>query len=333
MNLVKILGFLLVLLLILYLLGPRPSKPALRPVLPELPDDLRQLEALIRQNEEAIPDIKPDNASQIIWFDSSRTRTEYSLVYLPGFTASHVEAKPVNRDFAQRFGCNLYLPRLHSYGVQREDAMLDFHPDSLLASAAEALAVGKMLGEKVILMGGSTGATLALILAAEFPDIAGLILYAPNIALGDPNAWILSRPWGLQVMRLFSGGKYREYEASEEYKRYWITRYRVEAVVQLQKLLEESMVPETFEKVTQPLFMGYYFKNEEEKDEVVSVAAMREMFEQVGTSKEQKRSIAFPDVGDHVISSYLKSKDLESVRRATFQFAEEVLGLMPVDGK
>jgi hypothetical protein len=103
----------------------------------------------------------------------------------------------------------------------------------------------------------------------------------------------------------------------------------VEAVVRLQKMLEESMVPQTFEKVTQPLFMGYYYKNEAEKDEVVSVAAMREMFEQLGTAEEQKRSVAFPDVGDHIIASYLKSKDLESVRRETFRFAEEVLGLAP----
>ena len=36
-------------------------------------------------------------------------------------------------------------------------------------------------------MATSTGGTLALKLAAEYPDIAGLILLSPNIAINDPQ--------------------------------------------------------------------------------------------------------------------------------------------------
>jgi alpha-beta hydrolase superfamily lysophospholipase len=79
--------------------------------------------------------------------------------------------------------------------------------ENLWESAQQAYAIGKQLGNKVILMGTSTGGTLALQLAAAYPEIAGLVLYSPNIAINDPNAWILNNPWGLQIARLVKGSK------------------------------------------------------------------------------------------------------------------------------
>ena len=52
-------------------------------------------------------------------------------------------------------------------------------------------------------------------------------------------------------------------------------RYRLEAVVHMQKLLETAMIPETFAKVTVPVFSGYYYKDETAQDPTVSVAAMQ----------------------------------------------------------
>ena len=49
------------------------------------------------------------------------------------------------------------------------------------------------------------GGTLALKLAAEFPEIAGLVLLSPNISINDPNAWLLNNPWGLQIARMIKG--------------------------------------------------------------------------------------------------------------------------------
>ena len=55
---------------------------------------------------------------------------------------------------------------------------------------------------------------------------------------------------------------------------------------------------------------------------VVSVAAMLEMFEELGTSAAQKEKMAFPETGDHVMTSYLTSKDVESVTKETISFFE-----------
>ena len=68
-------------------------------------------------------------------------------------------------------------------------------------------------------------------------------------------------------------------------------------------------------------------KNEEKKDDVISIEAAKVFFEQASTPPGLKRMLAFPDVNTHVIPSRLLSKDLPEVREATYRFAEEVLGL------
>jgi hypothetical protein len=38
------------------------------------------------------------------------------------------------------------------------------------------------------------------------------VLLSPNIAINDPNAWLLNDHWGLQIARLVVGGKYIEFK-------------------------------------------------------------------------------------------------------------------------
>lgn len=327
----KIIGGLVALLLVVYLLGPKPAAPVLKAQLPTINTGLSELADSIRKAEMAIPNLKPNNEARIIWADSIPERTPYALVYLPGFTATFVEGDPVHRAFARRYGCNLYVPRWRDHGLDVEDKLLHYHPDSVLETAAHALAVGKRIGEKVILMSTSTGGTLSLLLAAQAPEsVDGVIAFSPNIEIKSSSAKMLTRPWGLQIARQMLGGKYRFFEAEEEFTKYWYNHYRIEGLVQLQNLVEHSMTPETFGAVTDPLFLGYYYKDEKVQDQVVSVPAMLEMYEQLGTPDTLKQKVAFPNVANHALASYVGSKDLESVQQAVFRFAEEVLELQPV---
>jgi len=119
-----------------------------------------------------------------------------------------MEGDPVHRDIAKFFGCNLYLARLAQHGIDTTDALINMTADNLWESAKQAYAIGKKLGKKVILMGTSTGGTLALQLAATYPEVSGLVLYSPNIAIKDPNAWLLNNPWGLSIARMVKGSQY-----------------------------------------------------------------------------------------------------------------------------
>lgn len=99
----------------------------------------------------------------------------------------------------------------------------------------------------------------------------------------------------------------------------------MEATVQLEELLESTMKASTFHKVTQPTLLLYYFKDEDHQDEVVKVSAMKRMFNQLGTPAALKRQVPIPNAGDHVLGSYVKSKDIATVQAECEKFAIEVL--------
>lgn len=329
MKFFKWLGIIVLLLIVVYFLGPQPPSPKYAKELPEIPADPALLEKYIFDHE-SVHKIKPENEARIVWFnDSIKQKTEYAVVYLHGFSASQEEGDPVHTQFAKTFGCNLYLSRLAEHGVDTIDAMINLTADKLWNSAKEAYAIGKQLGNKVIIIGTSTGGTLALKLAAEYHDIAGLILLSPNIAINDPNAWVLNNHWGLQAARLIKG----KYNTSEDttaiYKKYWYHKYRMESTVELEELLETSMKASVFEKIKQPVLLLYYYKDEEHQDDVVKVSAMKRMFRQLGTPDSLKREIATANTGDHVIGSYIKSKDLKTVEDECIKFGKEILKLTP----
>lgn len=312
-----------------YWAGPAPKTPVYQTQLPVVPSGSADLEAHIRDRE-SVHRLKADNEARIVWFnDSVRKPTDYALIYLHGFSASQFEGAPVHRNIAQHIGANLYLSRLAGHGLDTSDPLADLSAEAYWQSACEALAIGRQLGKKVILMGTSTGATQAIQLAAAFPDaVAGLILYSPNIAINDPNAWLLNNPWGLQLARVVTGGHYRQGgDERAQYKQYWYGQYRLEGTVALEEMLETSMTKETFQRVKQPVLMLYYYRDEKNQDPVVKVDAMREMFSQLGTPAESKREQAMPKTGDHVIASPLKSGDVAGVEAETKKFLREVMRL------
>lgn len=324
---------LIALLVIAYLAGPQFPKPVLSSALPSIHIETSAFEPYLKQKEAGLK-IKPDNESRVIWAnDSLKNKTKYCLLYLHGFSASWYEGNPVHLDFARRYGINLYMPLLASHGIETPDALLDMTPERLYASAKEALVATHSLGEKVILMGTSTGGTLMLKLASEFPDlIDGLILLSPNIAINNPAAFLLSNPWGLQIARsVFKGNYSFAYaDSASERCRYWNCKYRIEAIVYLEQFVEATMTKETFSKIKLPVFLGYYYKDEAHQDPVVKVDAMLKMFGQLATPESLKQKVAFPEAGAHPIGSKLFSKAWQQVEIASFKFAEEKLGLKPI---
>ena len=316
----------------LYMVGPRPAPATLPAEAPDAGHDLVALEARINASEAAFPNIKPDNHARIIWADaSSKTRTDCSVVYLHGFSASQGEGEPMHREFAQRYGCNLFLARLDGHGLDTPMPLIDITADSLIASAVDAIGIGQSLGEHVYIMATSTGGTLALPLVAKHGGVDGLILYSPNIRVSHPLMFLASKPWGLRIGRMAAGGKFVDSAPkTEEVAQYWQSNYRVEALVAVQNLVASTMKKETFKQVDIPVFVGAYYQDKENQDNTVSVKAMRKMFGHLATADENKRLIEFAEVGSHPLASKYTSEDLASVRDETFLFAEEVLGLKPV---
>lgn len=322
----------LIVLIIIYLVGPEAPRPVLNTDLPTMPADLYTLESAIMEKEKVFA-LKPDNASKFYWVnDSLRERTDWALLYLHGFSASWYEGYPVNVEFAKHYNCNAYFPRLAAHGLDTTEALINMTPEALWESAKEALMVARKIGKKVLIMSTSTGGTLGLKLAAEFPEyVDGLILYSPNVRINNPAAFLLSKPWGLHIARMVYKSSYRvtnpEFDSKE--CMYWYCKYRLEAVVYLQQLVEKTMRSDVFTRVECPVFLGYYYMDEENQDEVVKVDAALSMFNQLGTSDSRKRKQPFPEAATHVIACELFSGAVDEVREATFDFAEAVLNIHP----
>jgi len=324
----RIILVLIILIAIVYVAGPAPDEPifANNPgCLPAFNFEGQDLADFVQDNE-PLENVKPDNEARIVWADdSSKQKTEYSIVYLHGFSASQEEGDPIHTNIAKKFGCNLYLSRLAEHGLNTTEQFINLTADSYWNSAKAALAIGKQLGQKVILMATSTGGTLALMLAAHFPsDVHSLVLLSPNIAIKDGAAVVLNNHWGLQIARLVKGSDYVDSKDQRDiYKKYWYSHYRLEGAVALQEMIETSMTEKTFKKIRQPTLMLYYYKDEVHQDSVVSVSAMKKMFEQLGS--HNKKSVAMPLTGDHVIGSWIKSKDVAGVEKEIELFLQKLI--------
>jgi len=325
MKFLKVVGITLLVLIGVYLAGSRPSKPHYNNDLPQIPPTAQALEQYIA-DQESKHKLKPDNEARIVWFnDSTQAPTEYVVVYLHGFSASQEEGDPVHIDFAKKIGANLYLSRLDAHGIDTTHPLGSFTAEGLWNSAKQAYAIGKKLGKKVILMSTSTGGTVALKLCAEYPDIFASILLSPNIAINDSKAWMLNNPWGKQIAEAIVG-KFRVIpDTTAAFKQYWNQRYVTASAVQLEELLETTMKASLFERIKTPTLLLYFYKSEEEQDPVVKVSAMKRMFSQLSTPDSLKHQQALPNVGNHVMGSWVKSKDLNSVQLACEDFARNTL--------
>ena len=91
------------------------------------------------------------------------------------------------------------------------------------------------------------------------------------------------------------------------------------------------MHADNFAKIDEPVFIAYYYRDEDHQDKTVSVARMRDMFSQLGTDEAKKREVALTDAGTHIIGSSIFNQHLESLWQPLTAYCEEVLHLRPVD--
>lgn len=307
---------------IIFLLGPTPSYESFDGQLPQLELSLAELDSYIAEKEVNIKNLKPDNEARIIWADSIR-KTTYSIVYLHGFSASAMEGRPVHQQVARHLGANLYLARLPEHGIKDKDSFKTLTPKKWIDAAKEAIAIGNMLGERLIVMSCSTGSPLALYISSQNPDVVtAQVLYSPNIALYNNMSKLLTYPWGVQIGNQVLGGEYNTIDADA---RYWTKTYHNNGIYAMLHLLESTMQPEILRQIDEPIMLAYYYKNEMEQDKVVSVEAMKWMMETISTPKAQQWDIPFPDADSHVIASDIASQDWQSVQAKTIAFIDEVV--------
>ncbi|MBT8067179.1 MAG: lysophospholipase [Gammaproteobacteria bacterium] len=303
---------LLVLVAALWLLTPTKLESSVAAA--PLPDDF---EAWIAQSEKEAATrfgLIPGTEKRIRWFDA-RDKSQYAVVYLHGFSATRQETAPLAEYVADALGANLFETRLRGHGRLR-DGLTDVRAEDWLADAVEALAVAARLGEKVVVIGTSTGATLAAAMLGHpaMDAVDTIVMLSPNIAPHDPAAAWLTRPAGPLLARLLAG-ETRSWEPHNEAQgRYWSTSYPMAAAVEMMRLVD--LANRHFPaRISQRLLM-FYSKD----DTVVSPTAAMATYD--ATDAPQKAIIEIKNPGDP--SHHVLAGDVLSAAK-TRQIADNIV--------
>ena len=249
---------------------------------PQLPDDIDTYLADAERQVTAQYELIPETEKRVTWYAEPGVRTAYAVVNLHGFSATRQETAPLAERVAASLAANLFETRLSGHG-HSERPMHAVRAEDWLADTAEALAIGARLGEKVVVIGTSTGGTLALAMSNHetAAAVSDIVLISPNLKPRDGNARWLTRPAGPLVAR-FVAGDTRSWEAHNELQaRYWSTTYPIEAAVEVMRLVDALNARLPLELHQNLLVL------QSPEDQVVSPEATRRAFEQISAPRKQ----------------------------------------------
>ena len=230
------------------------------------------------------------------------------MIYVHGFSASSEEVRPLPDRVAEALGANLYFTRLAGHG---RDAAAMAEPElaDWMADMAEAMAIGRRIGSRVLVIATSTGGTLSTLMAAD-PEmsegLAGLALISPNYRVANPAGRILTWPgaewWGPLI-----AGRERGFEpVNEAQARYWTERYPTVSVLPMAAAVAEARAIDHAALDVPALFI---FSPE---DRVVDAGATRHVAEVWGGASETE--IVRPGPGtdpfNHVLAGDILSPAL-----------------------
>lgn len=260
--------------------------------------------------------------------------TPVSILYLHGFGAARPEGEAVVDRVAARVGANTLYGRLPGHGLDDMDAHAGPAFGDYLDTVEEAFQAAKLLGDRVLLMGTSTGGLLATWLAARHPDdVAGLVVASPLYAFGDPTARLLDAPVGpLLVYALYGEVRDAGWKTDPEqrkqpgYERHWTIQQRYAAAFHLGRLRRYVARPETFEAVSAPVLLFRYYQDESTHDATADVDAMRRAFETFGGASGRHPASRLVDIADgaHVLFSEYVRSDKERIVREIDGFLGDI---------
>jgi esterase/lipase len=229
--------------------------------------------------------------------------TPWVVVALHGFSATRQETAPLAEIVAKRLNANLFEARLSGHGhVDKPmDGVLAEH---WLADAASALELGASLGDKIIVIGTSTGATLATAMLdqAIAERIDTFVMISPNFAPSDPTAKWATRPAGPLLARLIIGETTCWEPRNELQAQFWSTCYPTAASIEVMRLVDYAnrQLPA---KIPQRLLVFY-----SRDDQVVSADAVRNAFDNIESPQKQLVEISdSADSSNHVLAGDIVS--------------------------
>lgn len=219
-----------------FALGPRPHASLDGPTVAPPRSPLAAAKALAAR-EGAEPDLTPGAEARVVWAGDEGAVTDWSVLYLHGFSATRQETAPVAARVAEGLGANLVEARMTGHGLPG-DRLGRATVQDWLRDTRETLALARAAGRRTLVIACSTGATLAT--AVEVTDQPEGVVYAflsPNYALKDPSGRLLTWPWARTWIPWVVGEERAWTPTSDGHAKYWTHRYPVAALFELAALL------------------------------------------------------------------------------------------------
>jgi len=198
------------------------------------------LEERLAQSEQAFDDIVDGTEKHIRWYSEQPHVSNLVIIYLHGFSASRQELSPVLETVADQMQANIVFTRLQGHG-RDDDAMTEGTVDGWKNDVREAFEIATTVGNKVVLVGTSTGATLATWAATQnfAKKIRASILISPNFGVQNTSVWLMRWSWGVRLAKWLNGDYYSFTPVSEQHAQYWTERYPLEALTPMVQLVDE----------------------------------------------------------------------------------------------
>jgi esterase/lipase len=301
----RVLAAALVMGLVVMALGPNNKRDADADPLPAapMPADIGALPAHFERLEARHLDIVRGTEKTVRFGASGPHRARWAVVYIHGFSATRQETAPLSELVADALAGHMFATRLTGHG-RGKAAMAEGSVAAWKADALEALEAGRRLGERVLVIGVSTGATLAVWLAQQPQAQEGVawVLISPNFGPADPLAEIVNWPWGRTITRWALGPEYHFEPRHPDQARYWTTSYPTEALFPLMATVHLAR-KQSLARLQAPVMMLL-----SPKDQVIDVGAAKAAFAQLGSPT--KRLVEVHDAADamqHVIAGRILS--------------------------
>ncbi|RYZ68597.1 MAG: hypothetical protein EOP05_16185, partial [Proteobacteria bacterium] len=236
-------------------------------------------------------------------------------------SASRGEMYPVMDEVARDLGANLFYTRLTAHGLSDGEGFATATPQDWIDDVREALAIGRSIGERVILVGMSTGAPLAIHLALENvdkSDLAALVLISPNHYPADSRVVFASGPLGRFIAKIAIGTHRILNPMTKAQAAIWTPKYRSEGVTAMVNLVTYVYYLD-LSKIKIPTITLYTHK-----DKIVNVDLVVSRHEQLGSSF--KRIVDMPEAKTHYFAGYATARRaVTPARRQITAFIREAL--------
>ncbi|MET2826877.1 alpha/beta hydrolase [Mesorhizobium shangrilense] len=253
----------------------------------------------VAKKEATVPGIRDGLEKEIVWADPMvHAKTPLSLVYIHGFSASKGEIRPLPDEVAEQLDANLFYTRLTGHGEDGA-AMADGSVNAWINDYEEALAIGRAIGDKVIVISTSTGGSLAAWAATQpgaSAGVAAIAFISPNFGVQASGAEILTMPWGKQIAELVAGKERSFVPRNALHEKFWTTKYPITATLPMAALTELAYAAPV-EKATIPALFIF-----SDLDKVVRHDRTREIAGRWGGPHELVPIESSGDPDNHVLA-------------------------------